>query len=205
MAASPILHVIAGVNGAGKTSFYRYHLANLTPGAEFVNADEIARERWPGREAEHVVEAAALAATRRATLLDARRTFVAETVFSHESKRELVETAQQYGFRVFLHHIHVASADLARARIATRVGMGGHDVPGAKVEARFERTLRLIPRAAAIADRTYVYDNSGSGGTTHRHVMTLHGGRIVTIREPLPQWVEEAYASALAAHRSAAT
>ena len=130
MATGPILHLIAGVNGAGKTSFYRYFLERMTPGAEFVNADELARERWPGHEDEHVVEAAGLAAARRKELLDARTTFVAETVFSHESKLELVKAAQRLGFRVFLYHVHVGSVELARARIATRVHQGGHDVPG---------------------------------------------------------------------------
>lgn len=57
----PTLHLIAGVNGAGKTSFYQYQLEGVTPGAEVVNADEIARDRWPGEEAEHNEEAARLA------------------------------------------------------------------------------------------------------------------------------------------------
>ncbi|HKX46610.1 MAG TPA: hypothetical protein VJP77_07895 [Planctomycetota bacterium] len=58
MPARPTLHVIAGVNGAGKTSFYRYQLARMTSGAEFVNADEIAHERWPDHEDDHTAEAA---------------------------------------------------------------------------------------------------------------------------------------------------
>lgn len=202
VAETPILHLIAGVNGAGKTSFYRYHLAAVIPDAEFVNADEIARQRWPGREEDHVVDAARLAADRRESLLRARETFVAETVFSHESKLRLVESAQAQGFLVFLYHIHVGSAELACARVATRVGMGGHDVPKNKVEARYERTLRLIPQAASLADRSYVYDNSGSDvPTTHRYLMTMHAGRIVDLPGSLPDWAEEAYAVALSAHR----
>lgn len=203
MTSRPTLHLIAGINGAGKTSFYRYQLQRLTPGAEFVNADELGQQLWPGRELEHVEEAARLAAERRAILLTELRTFVAETVFSHESKLDLVRDAKRRGFRVILYHIHVSTPELAKARVATRIHQGGHPVPAEKVDVRFDRTLRLIPRAAADADLTLVFDNSGRAATTHVHVLTLERGRAVKIREPVPQWVERAYAEPLARYREA--
>ena len=203
MTSRPTLHLIAGINGAGKTSFYRYQLQRSTPDAEFVNADELAQQRWPGTDDEHVQEAARLAAERRATLLAEGRTFVAETVFSHESKLDLVRDAQQRGFRVILYHIHVNTPELAKARVATRIHQGGHSVPADKIDARFDRTLRLIPRAAAEADLTLVFDNSGKAETTHIHVLTLERGRVVTIREPVPDWVEHAYAEPITRYREA--
>lgn len=201
MPQTPTLHLIAGVNGSGKTSFYHGWLKRMTPGAEFVNADEIARTRWPGAEAEHGAEAAGLAVRRRVELLEARQSFVTETVFSHPSKLELVRDARRRGFRVLLYHVGVASGELARARVATRVETGGHDVPPDKVEARYVRTQRLVPRAAGLAHRAFVFDNSGQGGTTHRHVLTLARGRITRATEPVPAWVEDAYADTLAAWR----
>jgi predicted ABC-type ATPase len=198
MPATPTLHVIAGVNGAGKTSFYFLHLKRMTPGAEFVNADELARERWPGQEAEHTAEAARLARDRRAELLEAGLSFVAETVFSHPSKLDLVVEAKRRGFRVVLYHIGVGSEQLARARVATRVETGGHHVPPEKVAARYARVQRLVPQAAEVADQTLVFDNSGvSPAKTHRHVASLEFGRITKFKEPLPQWFEEAYAGPL--------
>jgi predicted ABC-type ATPase len=131
------------------------------------------------------------------------RTFVAETVFSHESKLELVKNAQQRGFRVILYHIHVSTPDLAKARVATRIHQGGHSVPADKIEARFDRTLRLIPRAAACADVTLVFDNSGREETTHTHVLTLERAQVVKIGESLPEWVERAYAEPILRYREA--
>jgi len=163
----------------------------------------MAGERWPGSGDEHVEEAARLAAERRAALLAEMRTFVAETVFSHESKLELVRDAQQRGFRVILYHIHVSTPELAKARVATRIHQGGHRVPAEKIDARFDRTLRLIPSAAADADLTLVFDNSGRSEMTHVHVLTLERGRVVKIREPVPQWVERAYAEPIARYREA--
>lgn len=196
MTVAPTLHLIAGVNGSGKTTFYRLHLAAATPGASFVNADEFARATWPGHEAERAADAARWADTKRRELLAARETFVAETVFSHESKLDLVHAAHRHGFLVILYHVHVATPRLAVARVATRVSCGGHGVPADTVEARHERTLRLVPLAAAIADRTYVFDNSRAG-STHRLVMTMDAGRVVRLGDPLPEWVEGAYREAL--------
>lgn len=204
MPSTPIMHLIAGVNGSGKTTFYEQYLSALTPGAEFVNADEIARQLWPEDVAAHNVESARLAANRRLELIDARSTFVAETVFSHESKLELIGHAKERDFRVILYHIGISSEKLARARVATRVEIGGHDVPPERVSARYERCQILIPMAAAVADRAFVFDNSGGADQrTHTHVMTMLGGRIVKIADVVPTWVEEAYSDALFSYRSA--
>ncbi len=203
MPEHPTLHLIAGVNGSGKTTFFRLQLSSMTPGAEFVNADEIAKARWPGREAEHARDGAILAAQQRDELLAQRVTFVTETVFSHGSKLELMRRARAEGYRVILYHIGLDGEELARARVATRVETGGHDVPDEKVTARYARTQHLIPLGAAMADLTFVFDNSGRGGTaTHRHVMTLARGEVTRVSNDVPGWVEEAYRQSLAAHRT---
>ena len=61
-----------------------------------------------------------MAAVRRQELIEERVSFVDETVFSHESKLRFVEEAKRSGFRVWLNHLGVSSAELAIARIATR-------------------------------------------------------------------------------------
>ena len=197
-ASGPTLHLIAGINGAGKTTFYRQFLERRTPGAEFVNADELARERWPDAIDARSAEAARLADARRRELLDARCTFVAETVFSHPSKLDLVRDARARGFRVLLYHIHVSSPELARERVITRVSRGGHDVPEATIHTRFPRTLHLIRQASLIADRTFVIDNSALD-RTHTHVMTLERGRLVSLSKSVPAWARDVYADEIAA------
>jgi len=196
--SGPTLHLIAGINGAGKTTFYRDFLEQRTPGAQFVNADELARERWPDEIDARSEEAARLADGLRKELLEARRTFVAETVFSHESKLELVRDARARGFRVLLFHIHVSSPELARLRVVTRVSEGGHDVLEEKIRRRYPRTLLLIRQAAMIADRTFVFDNSMLDRTV-TWVMTLERGKVLSLAENVPAWVREVYAEEISA------
>ena len=195
----PVLHLIAGINGAGKTSFYYDHLASRTPGAEFINADEIERDRWPDAIGAHSQQAAELAARRREERIAAGTSFVTETVFSHPSKLDLLDRAQAAGFTVVLHHIHVSTPELAIERVRTRVSAGGHDVPAAAVIARHPRTLALMQQAALRADRCYVFDNSRlDHGFTH--VATFERGRIRKLGSYVPEWLKATYTTALRIH-----
>jgi predicted ABC-type ATPase len=188
----PTLHLIGGINGAGKTTFYYQFLKSRTPGLEYVNADEIERARWPHQIGLHSYEAGELAADRREALLVAGRSFVAETVFSHASKLQLVEHARALGFRVVLYHIHVCTPELAVARVATRVSQGGHAVSADTIRVRHPRTLVLLKRAGELADRSFVFDNSRLGrGFTH--VLTLEEGKIRRLGSYVPDWVKREF------------
>ena len=74
------LDLVAGPNGAGKSTFVERQLAKLLPGSVFVNADEIAKQRWPKDPASHAYEAALLAAETRTRLIELGLSFIAETV-----------------------------------------------------------------------------------------------------------------------------
>lgn len=76
--STPVLHVLAGPNGAGKSTFVHRVLVPVTR-LPFINADEIAAERWPGEEAEHAYAASEAAAGARSELLEQRSSFITET------------------------------------------------------------------------------------------------------------------------------
>ena len=187
----PTLWIIAGVNGAGKTTFYQERLSKQT-NAEFVNADVMERERWPNEVGKHSLTAQKLADERRRELLQQKKSFIAETVFSHPSKVDLVRDAKAAGFRVELIHINVRNAELAIKRISRRVSKGGHNVPDETVRARYPRALAMVKQAMAIADRTRIFDNSAFG-KPHQYVMTIEQGRVTKAGENLPQWAREEF------------
>ena len=190
-----LLWLLIGPNGAGKTTYYEHrvrpHLA-----AEVVNADRIAAAEWPGREVAHGYDAARKAEARRLELLAAGRSFVAETVFSHPSKLDLVREAQQAGYEVWVSFIGLESADLAVARVAERVGAGGHDVPAAKIRERFDRLAPLAVRAVEMADRAFVLDNSDPRRPL-RDVLLFERGRCTYVARDLPGWTGRLFAGHL--------
>ena len=158
MSPDPVLHLLAGPNGSGKTTLARRVLVPATD-LPFVNADDIAAERWPGAELEHAYDASDAAAQERSRRIEARSSFITETVFSHPSKLQLVQSAQGAGYLVHL-HVVVIPVELSVRRVAHRVRLGGHAVPVRKIRQRYRRLWPLVARARAIADLTYVYDNS---------------------------------------------
>ncbi|OBK83266.1 ATPase [Mycolicibacter heraklionensis] len=157
------LDLVVGPNGAGKSTFVALTLAPLLPGVPFVNADEIAKNRWPDEAAAHAYDAARLAAQTRMKLIEVGRSFIAETVFSHESKIELIRTADAHDYTVVLHAVLIPEA-LAIHRVRYRVAAGGHTVPEGKIRERYHRLWPLVAEAIGMVDVATVYENSRAAG-----------------------------------------
>src|SRR3984885_10218986 len=117
------LDLVVGPNGASKSTFVEFTLAPLLPASVFVNADEIAKQRWPADPAAHSYEAARVAAESRSRLIELGHAFIAETVFSHPSKLELIRVAHAADYIVVL-HVLLVPEDLAVQRVRHRVAAG---------------------------------------------------------------------------------
>jgi predicted ABC-type ATPase len=185
------LDLVVGPNGAGKSTFIAFTLAPVLPASVVVNADEIARQRWPEDPASHAYNAARVAAETRARLIELGQSFIAETVFSHPSKLDLIRTSHGGGFTVVVHALLVPE-DLAVERVRHRVRAGGHDVPETKIRQRHRRLWALVAEAIAISELAAVYDNSRLRGP--RIVAQLSGGVIVGSPD-WPAWVPQALRS----------
>jgi predicted ABC-type ATPase len=157
------LDLVVGPNGAGKSTFVRLSVAPARPGVGFVNADIIAAQRWPDDPESHSYEAARIAEATRTALIEQRQPLIAETVFSHPSKLDLLRQATAAGYYTAVHVLMVPE-DLAVARVAARVADGGHAVPEEKVRGRFRRLWLLVADAIMLADTATVYDNAQRSG-----------------------------------------
>ncbi len=86
--------------------------------------------------------------------------FSYETVMSHPSKLDFIQKAKDHGYKVYLYFISLVDPKLNIGRVATRVQLGGHDVPTDKVESRYYRSMENLLPAIRIADKSYIFDNS---------------------------------------------
>lgn len=92
--------------------------------------------------------------------LKKKESFAMETVFSHESKLELMREAKKTGYEVSLIFVTTFDKEINVDRVAGRVKEGGHDVPLDKIRARYDRVMGFMPEAISIADKSVVFNNS---------------------------------------------
>lgn len=179
------LWLLAGGNGAGKSTFYYLCLAPQE--MPFVNADLIAKQLFPATPEARSYEAAMIAGEIRAQFLLEGRTFCFETVFSHHSKIDFIAQAKAMGYETILVFIHLENITLNQARIAQRVSEGGHHVPDEKVISRIPRTLTYIQQALPLCDYVFILDNSRADDP-FQQIAILRHGRLEIAQQPLPEW-----------------
>lgn len=179
------LWVLAGGNGAGKTTFYHQYLARY--GIKFVNADLIARAMDAYNPERLSYEAATLATEIRENMIAQGECFCFETVFSHESKIDFIAMAKAHGYTVILVYIHLTDPSLNEARVFQRKLEGGHDVPSEKIQSRIPRTMKNIKAALPLVDEAWILDNS-SGQNRFQQIALLKNGNWEKKVNPLPGW-----------------
>ncbi len=158
----PVLIVIAGPNGSGKTTITSKILKHeWRDNAIYINPDQVAQERfgdWNSVDA--VMKAAKYCEEQREQCLKDGKSLIFETVMSVDSKVDFIRRAKDAGYFVRLFFVSTNSPTINASRIAKRVMEGGHDVPIQKIISRYYRSLTKCIVVSSFVDRTYVYDNS---------------------------------------------
>jgi len=161
--AAPSVVVLAGPNGAGKSTSAPLLLRGALGVSEFVNADVIARG-LSGFEPEGAALAAGRVMLARLRELARRReSFAFETTMASRLLARWLAGLIAKGYRFHLVFLWLPSADMALARVAERVRMGGHGVPEETIRRRYDVGLRNFFRLyRPLAESWRVYDNSKS-------------------------------------------
>lgn len=192
----PALLVIAGPNGAGKTTVTRrLREDRWSTGVEYLNPDDVARDRfgdWNSPEA--VMKAAQWTDARREELLAAGAGIAFETVLSTARKIDFLSRAKAIGYFVRVFFIGTSDPRINAARVAARVMAGGHTVPIEKIVSRYVRSMANLSGAIRLADRVYIYDNSIDDVEASLCART-QGGLLRKVYSDLPRWVEDVVVS----------
>lgn len=161
MEKTPRLYIIAGCNGAGKTTASQAVLPDILDCHEYVNADAIAAALSPFDPAAVAFVAGRLMLTRIALLMKSGKTFAIETTLSTSTYRHLVSRAHAMGYEVVLLFFWLPSPEMAEARVAKRVSEGGHNIPVDVIHRRYWKGLdNFFNVFMGIVDAWMLFDNS---------------------------------------------
>ena len=155
------LYIIAGCNGAGKTTASFTVLPEMLGCREFVNADEIAAGLSPFNPEGVAIQAGRLMIDRIIYLLKEGESFGFETTLATRSYVKLIQQARKRGYFVTLLFFSLSTPEQAVARVAKRVAMGGHNIPMDVIYRRYEAGLsNLFQLYMPVCDYWTLYDNS---------------------------------------------
>ena len=188
----PVLCVVAGPNGSGKTSTTVRLLSNeWASDCIYINPDDIAQNDfgdWNSGDA--ILKAARKATEMRDDCLERKVDFVFETVFSSVEKLTFLQKAKETGFFIRLFFVCTDDPAINIQRIYQRYINGGHEVPMSKVTNRYYKSLINMSKAIRFVDRSYIYDNSVDNRDPQLLFRTESGVMKKRYTDEFPEWTK---------------
>lgn len=200
----PVLAVIAGPNGSGKTTITEALLRHQwLKGCEYINPDNIAQQLGDWNDPRYSLQAAEQAARWREQLLSEHKSIAFETVFSAPDKLDFVQRAAQADYFIRLFFISTECPSLNAARITKRYLQGGHAVPIEKIVSRYYKSIQQCVDAVPWVERLDVFDNSQEGTNAWKRLFKYGPQKqLAMFVEPadMPEWVSAIYSEAQYLH-----
>ena len=188
----PVLIVIAGPNGSGKTTITTQILQHeWMEDAVYINPDQIAKDRfgdWNSPNA--IMQSVKYCEAMREDCLREQKSLIFETVLSADDKLDYIRRAHEAGFFIRFFFVATSHPSINASRIARRVMKGGHDVPITKVISRYYKSLLNCRRVSQIADRTYIYDNSIDNQEATLLFRMVDGKAFKRYIAVMPEWAD---------------
>ena len=157
----PNIYIIAGCNGAGKTTASFTILPEMLNCKEFVNADEIAKGLSPFQPESVSFQAGRIMIERIDELLNIGSDFGFETTLTTLSYLNTIKIAKEKGYSVTLLFFWLNDVTLAIERVKTRVDEGGHNIPEETIRRRYYRGIHnLAHKFTELCDYWIIIDNS---------------------------------------------
>jgi predicted ABC-type ATPase len=155
------LYIIAGCNGAGKTTASFTILPEILDCKEFVNADEIAKGLSPFQPEKVSFESGRIMLRRINELLEANVNFAFETTLATKSYKSKIAEAKRKNYTVTLLFFWLQNVDLAIERVKIRVSEGGHNIETEIIKRRYRNGIKnLFEIYLPIANEIMIFDNS---------------------------------------------
>lgn len=153
-------YIFAGVNGAGKSTFFRKESIKKLNLGKRINTDEIVREIGDWKNPADQMKAGRIALQLRKEYIKAGIDFNQETTLAGKSILKAIRNAKENGYTINMYYMGVESTEIAKERVRNRVAKGGHDIADKDIEKRYIDSLKNLKEIALVCDNLYIFDNS---------------------------------------------
>ncbi len=158
--SNPQLVVVAGPNGAGKSTLAELLIPERFGILDYVNADVIAKGLSAFNPESVALDAGRITLVHLRDLAARRQDFAFETTLAGRSYARWIRELHAVGYRFHLLFVALAHPDIAVARVARRVELGGHNIPETVIRRRFEVGIKnFFELYRPCADTWAVYNN----------------------------------------------
>lgn len=185
------LFIIAGCNGAGKTTASYTILPEIIDCKEFVNADEIAKGLSPFQPEKAGIEAGRLMLKRIKSLLASDENFAFETTLATRSYVSFIEKAKELNWQVTCLFFWIQSEELAISRVQTRVKEGGHHIPEEVIRRRYHNGLKNFFNLFLPKVDNWIFVNNT--GDTYEVIAEKNKGKMSVINIELWEVLQKKY------------
>jgi predicted ABC-type ATPase len=192
MPEKPVLYVIAGTNGTGKSSHYYAFLPVKIP---VINTDAIARQLNEKSVSEAELYAIANEEGNKLVqqYLKENKSFGIETNLADNGSWKMIFDIQKQGYAVQIFYFGVEDLGLSIKRIAERVFRGEHHVPANLVKERFLNSVSLLNHYFDKPDLIVFIDNT----SVPEKIAVLANGKVSFRLKKIHKWIEENFGMVL--------
>lgn len=158
----PVVYIIAGPNGSGKSTLVTNFINYQIFGDKFVNAGIYAQTKFKDVKDQNERERLSMlyATDEFNRLVDENKTFIFETVLSHESKLDMIKRAKKKGYKIISIYVFTDLPEINVDRVNKRTAQGAIPVEENKVRARYIRSLINAANLKALSDEYYQMNNT---------------------------------------------
>lgn len=158
----PVVYIIAGPNGSGKSTLVTNFINYQIFGDKFVNAGIYAQTKFKDVKDQNERERLSMlyATDEFNRLVDENKTFIFETVLSHESKLDMIKRAKKKGYKIISIYVFTDLPEINVDRVNKRTAQGAIPVEENKVRARYVRSLINATNLKALSDEYYQMNNT---------------------------------------------
>jgi predicted ABC-type ATPase len=179
----PIFTVLAGVNGAGKTSLYNVKSKDGDLG-ERINIDEIVGDLGSWKDKFLQIKAARAAMIMINNCISQGISFHEETTMPGGVMLKMMKRAKEAGYSIVMYFVGVDDIEIAIQRVHRRIEKGGHGLDDNLIRKRYERLTECIHDVVPVCDRIVFYDNT----VRFRQVAIMQDGVLLDCDHDLPSW-----------------